>query len=337
MSVIRTNNQNQVVIWGETAFGTRPSPVAKGQMLPIIGHDLGRIQTVGKSRVLRGDPNLSQPPRGRHRLEGRKLSVPIEKSAIGIPFYKMLPSYAVAGAGDPYTHTFKLIGGAFHAAGRGVGFEVWDAEAAKGDNVLDGCAIIGVEGEINTDDTEAGLTFEVMGLGKGEWDSAARQQAAPATFTDPFFNMADARIKIDTALSDYVLSARFAFRLKASVRYVPNGDRYAKHVIVGGTDSCTVSLTALFDDASTVRALATGEAEHKVEFIFNHPTEAATHNLSILFPELMCYLSNVPAVGEGNEREITVESTGYYQNGADATEMVVTLKNALATYVGLLQ
>jgi hypothetical protein len=336
MAIIRTNNQNQVAIWGETTFGTRPAPVAKAQKLPIIGHDIGRIQTVGKSRVIRGDPNLSQPPRGRHRLEGRKISLPIEKSMIGIPFYKMLPSYGVAGAADPYTHTFKLIGGAFHAAGRGVGFELWDAEASKGD-VVDGCAIIGVEGEINTDDTEAMLTFEVAGIGKGTWNAGTREQAAPATFTDPFFNMADCRIKIDTVLSTLHVSARFAFRQKVSIRYVPDGNRFAAYLIVGGTDVCTVSLTALFDDTDAARILATGEAEHKVEFIFNHPTESATHNLSIMFPELMCYLTNVPAVGEGNEREVTVESTGYYQNGADATEILVTLKNALATYVGLMQ
>lgn len=335
MSIIRTNSQNQVVIWGEAGFGTRPTPVTKGQLLPIIGHDIGRIQTVGRSRVLRGDPNLSQPPRGRHRLEGRKLSVPIERNAIGIPFYKMLPSYGVAGAADPWTHTFKLIGGAFHAAGRGVGFEIWDVEAVKGD-VVDGCAIIGVEGEINTEDTEAMLTFEVAGLGKGTWNAATREDATPTAYTDPFLNMADARIKIDGVPSTLHVSARFAFRLKVSVRYVPDGNRFAAFLIVGGTDACTVSLTALFDDTDAARALATGEAEHYVEFLYNHPTNA-NHSLSVMFPELMCYLSNVPAVGEGNEREVTVESTGYFQNGADATEILVTLKNPLATYVGLLQ
>ena len=335
MAVIRTNAQNQVVIWGESTLGTRPSPVTKGQRLPLIGHDLGRTQTVGKSRVLRGDPNLSQPPRGRNHVEGHKISVPIERNMIGLLLYKMFPSYAVAGAADPYTHTLKLLGGAWHAAGPYLGCEIWDAEAAKGD-VLDGLAIIGVECEINTDDTEAMLTFEVIGLGKGDWENAARQQATPATFTDAFFNMADARIKVDTVQTTMVVAAKFALKRKASVRYVPDGNAFASQIILGGVDTASVSLTGLFDDAATVKALATGMAEHNVEFLFNHPTNV-NHSLSWLFPEIQCYLSNVPAVGDGNEREITVEGTTYYQDGADATCCKVTLKNPLATYVGVMQ
>jgi Phage tail tube protein len=335
MAVIRTNAQNQIVMWGEATFGTRPSPVSKGQRIPIIGHDLGRTQSVGKSRVLNGDPSPTQPPRGRMHVEGHKISVPIEKSMIGLFLYKFFNSYAVTGAGDPYAHVFKVLSGAWHAAGPGVGFEIWDTEAVKGD-VLDGCNIIGIECEVNTDDTEAMITFEVLGLGKGDWDDVARQQATPATFTDPFFNMSDARIKVDTAVTTRVVNGKFALKRKASVRYVPDGNDYASVIILGGIDTASVSLTGLFDDASTVRALATGETEHNVEFLFAHPSEA-THNLSFLFPEVMAYLSNVPAVGDGNEREVTVEGTAYYQNGADATCCKATLNNAIATYVGVMQ
>ena len=335
MTVIRTNQQNQVAIWGETALGTRPTPVAKAQQLALIGHDLGRTQSLAVSQVLRGDPNLAQPSRGRYHAESHKISVPIERSMIGLLLYKMFPSYGVVGALDPYTHTMKLVPGAWHAAGPYFGIEVWDAEAAKGD-VLDGNAIIGVECDVTTDDKEAMLTFEIAGIAKGDWENAIRQQASPTTYNDVFFNMADARVKVDGVVSTMVIGAKFALKRRASVKYLNDGNRFAAQVILGGIETASVSLTGLFDDAATVKTLATGETEHTVEFLFNHPTNV-NHSLSFLFPEVQCYLSNVAAVGAGNEREITVDGTAYYQNDANATSCLVTLKNALATYVGLMQ
>lgn len=336
MAVIRTNQQNQVHIWGETVCGTRPAPVTKAQQLSIIGHDLGRTQTVGRSRVLRGDPNLSQPPRGRFQVQGRKLSLPFQSGMTGILLYKFLNSYGVTGAADPYTHTMKLVSGAFHAAGPYFGMQIWDAEAGRGD-VLDGCVVKGIELEINTDDTEAGITFEVWGIGKGTFDVSALEDTTPGTFTEPFWNMADAKIKVDAAVSDYVVSGRLALSRYVSVRPIPDGNRYAKHLILGGVESASVSLTGLFEDAASVRALATGEAEHAIAFEFYHPTTPTDHSCIFMLPEVMAYLTNVPAVGEGNEREVTVEGTSYYQNGADATSLKVVLKDALATYVGLIQ
>ena len=335
MTVIRTNQQNQIAIWGEPVLGTRPAPVTKAQRIALFGHDIGRTQSVATSQVLRGDPNLAQPPRGRYHAESHKISVPIERNMIGLLLYKMFPSYAVAGAADPYTHTMKLVPGAWHAAGPYFGIEVWDTEAGKGD-VLDGNAIIGVECDVSTDDKEAGLTFEVAGIAKGDWENVARQQASPTTYTDSYFNMADVRVKIDGALSTMVVGAKFALKRRASIKYFNDGNRFAGQIIVGGVETASVSLTALFDDAATVKTLATGELEHSIEFLFNHPTNV-NHSLSFLFPEVQCYLSNVGAVGSGNEREITVDGTSYYQDGANATSCLVTLKNPLTTYVGLMQ
>ena len=335
MAIIRTNSQNQIAIWGEVALGTRPSPVVKAQKIPIIGHDIGRTQSLATSRVLRGDPNLAQPPRGRFHMDGHKISTPIERNMIGLLLYKAFPNYAVTGSSDPYTHTFKLIAGSWQAATPWFGIEIWDTEAGKGD-VLDGNGIIGIECEVNTDDTEAMLTWDLSGLAKGDWENPARQQASPTTYTDAFFNMADVRIKVDGSVSTMVTGAKFTLKRKVSVRYLDDGNRFAAQIIIGGVDSASISLTGLFDDSATIKTLATGEAEHTVEFLFNHPTNV-NHSLSFLFPEIQCYLSNVPAVGSGNEREITVDGTAYYQDGANQASCVVTLKNPTATYAGVMQ
>ncbi|MFZ5785522.1 MAG: phage tail tube protein [Acidobacteriota bacterium] len=336
MGLIRTNANNQVVCWGETVCGTRPAPVLKGQRLGLIGHNLGRTQAPGRSRVLRGDPNLSRVPRGRFKFEGRRLSLAIERNMIGIPLYKFFPSYAVAGVADPYTHTLKLVGGAFHAAGPYLGWEIWDTDAAKGE-VVDGTVIAGIEGEINTEDTEAGLSFDVVGIAKGNFGTSSREDATPDEYTDAYFNMADAQIKVNGAVSDYVARGTFAFKRAVSVRAIPDSNRYAKHIILGRIADPTITLVGLHDDTAAVEALATGEAEHQVEFIFKHPSNA-NHSLSFLFPEIAFFKQERPEINEGaNEQEVTVVGTPYYQDGANLTSCVVTLKNPLATYVGLVQ
>lgn len=336
MAVIKTAPQNTLAIWGEVTAGTRPTPVAKAGTLPLISHNIGRTQTIGKSRVMRGTMNPTMPPRSRHHQDGNDLTVPIERAAIGLLLFKMFPNYAVAGAG-PYTHTLKMQPGAVHTDGLSCGFESWDTEAGKGE-VVDGCAVVGVQGEINTDDTEAALAFTVAGIGKGNFPpTATREQATPAAYTDAFFSMADARILVDTAANNMVKSGKFSVQRAVSVHYTPNGDRFGNQLIFGGLTACTVSLTGLREDVDTLTVLATGEAEHKVEFKYYHPTTPA-HFLSFLFPELMAYRNAVDAVNVSvNERLVTVEATGYYMDAANATAVEVNLVNLTTTYIGLMQ
>jgi len=326
MSVIRTNQQNQVQLWHEVNMGDRPAtPV--GHLLSIIGHDLGLTQEAGRSRVIRGDPNPGMVPEGRFSLSGRKISVPIEEEMVGLFFYKLLNGYGKSGT--PVTHIFKMIAGAGENDGPYLGFEVWDAEAEKGD-VLDGCVIVGVEGEINTDSTEAAFTFEVAGCGKGDFDAATQEDATPATYNGELYSMVNASIEVDGAALDFLTTGRFAFSRKVSVRPTPDGTPYGHYVILGGVNVCTVTLGGLWDDASEIRALATGAAEHYVEFIFAPST--GTHGLTVKYPEMKFRITAASAVGEGNERECTVEGTGYKQDSGDATSFMATLINVLPDY-----
>jgi len=327
MSIIRVNQQNQVQIWNELTMGARPAtPV--GHLLSIIGHDLGLVQETGRSKVIRGDPNPGMVPEGRFSLSGRKISVPIEEQMVGLFLYKLLNGYGKSGTPD-ITHVFKMIAGAGENDGPYLGFEVWDAEAEKGD-VLDGCVIVGVEGEINTDSTEAALTFEVAGCGKGDFDATTQEDATPAEYTGELYSMVNASIKVNGSALNFLTMGRFAFSRKVSVRPVPDGTAYGKYVILGGVNVCTVTLGGLWDDASEIRALATGAAEHYVEFVFSPST--GTHGLTIKYPEVKFRITAASAVGEGNERECTVEGTGYKQDSGDATSFMATLINHLADY-----
>lgn len=333
----RTMPNAVVNIWGESALGTRPSPVTKAQAMACISEDLGRVQTLGKSRVIRADPNMAQPPRGRYQVQGRKLTLPFQNKSALILAYKFFSSYGVTGASDPYTHTMKMAAGAFHAATPYFGCEIYDAESGKCD-VLDGCVVKGIEFDVNTDDTEAAITYEIWGLGKGDFDNATRQDTTPDAYTEVYWNMRDCTIKIDTVQATTVLGAKAAFSRAVSVRSIPNGLAYATYLILGRVDNCQVTLTALFDSTSTVRSLATGEAEHAIELGFYGPTTPANRQALFTFPEVMCYLTNVPALNaDGNEIETSVESLGYYQDGVDATSLKCVSKSDLATYVGLIQ
>jgi hypothetical protein len=327
MSIIRTNQQNQVQFWHEAAMGDRPAtPI--GHLLSIIGHDLGLTQEAGRSRVIRGDPNPGMVPEGRFSLSGRKISVPIEEQMVGLFLYKLLNGYGKSGTPD-VTHVFKMIAGVGTNDGPYLGFEVWDAEAEKAD-VLDGCVIVGVDGEINTDSTEAALNFEVAGCGKGDFDAATQEDGTPATYDGELYSMVNASIEVDGVVPDFVKTGRFTFSRKVSVVPVPDGTPYGRYVILGGVNACTVTLSGLWDDASAIRALATGAAEHYIEFIFAPSTGA--HGLTIKYPEMKFRITAASAVGEGNERECSVEGTGYKQDSGDATSFMATLINHLTDY-----
>lgn len=333
---IRVHSDQKLAVWGEVTAGTRPSPVTKAAEVPVISHELGRVQTRVDPEVLIGNRMPARPIRGLFEAKDRGLVVPFQKSSIGIWFYKFFEQYAVSGAADPYTHTFKA-GGTWHAAGPYLGVELWDNGVSKGD-VLDGMAIVGMSLEIGEADREARLALTLAGLGKGDFDNSARQDSTPTTFSTPFWNERDVEIKIDGLTSSYLISLSVEMRRRYSVRKAHDGTAYGTHCIVGGLEPIRIALRGLWDDTSALRALATGEAEHTISIKLKSPDSPTNHFCEFLFPEVQAFITNVPAVGgNANEREIELEGIAYFQDAAAGTCVQVTLQDPLATYVGYIQ
>ena len=321
---IRRHDEERLVIWPETTLGTRPvTPV--GYIMPYFDADLGATEPVVENTVKRWDMNSSQPGRGKWSLEGRKVNVPIERSAIGIWLKAYFGAPATTGAADPYTHTFKRS----LTNGPSFGAEVWNDAADKGDS-YDGLVVYGLEFTVDPEDGMVKVGVMIAGLGKNTLANGTEVDAMPvATFTDDEFVKLGSSVKVDGAVSDYVVSATLRLERGISIRAIPDGNSYRKHIILG-REKVSWNVTALFDDAGATRALATGRAEHTAEMIFAHPSNA-NHQLSLLSQEVQLYLTNAPAVSEGNEREITLDGVAYLKNGAASSQIVAALKNPDAT------
>jgi len=321
---IRRHDEERLVIWPESTLGTRPA-TPSGYVMPYFDTDLGATEPVIESTVKRWDMNSSQPGRGKWSLEGKKINVPIERSAFGVWLMAYFGAPTDSGAGDPYTHTFKRG----LTNGPSFGAELWNDANDKGDS-YDGLVVYGLEFTVDPEDGEVKVGVMVAGIGKNTLDEGTEVDATPAaTFTDDVFVKLGSQIKIDGAVSDYVVSATLRLERAISIRAIPDGNAYRKHIILG-REKVTWSATGLFDSSSAVRALATGRAEHTAELIFGHPSNA-NHQLSLLSQETQFYLTNAPAVQDGNEREISIEGVGYLKNGAGASQIIAALKNPDAT------
>lgn len=337
MPNIRVVHDQKLAIWGEATAGTRPNPVTKAAELPFISAEVGITEARAESEVISGARMPSKPIRGLYSFEGRNVVVPIQAGSVGVWLFKAFERYSVSGAAAPYTHAFKAGGGAGWDHSPYFGVELWDGANARG-SVFDGVAVQSVALEVTGGTTrEARLEIGLIGLGKGEFNTTARQDTTPLTFSGSFWNEQDATVKVDGTASQLVTRARLEMQRSVSVRKVFDGTRYASWLVLGGVQSVTVSITGLWDDTSQIQSLATGLGEHSVELVIPNPDAPTTHNISFLIPELQAYLTAVPAVASGgNELEVTIEGAGYYNDSTEQTPLQVTLIDDLATYVGLI-
>jgi len=320
---IRRNDEERLVIWPEATLGTRPG-VPDGKVMRIFDQDLGCTEAIVENNVIRYDMNTDQPGRGRWKLEGKKANVPLERSESGIWLKAYFGAPTTTGAADPYTHTFKRT----VANGPSFGAEVWNAANSKGDQ-LDGLVVYGLEFTIDAEDGLISIGVMIAGIGKQTLDQGVEVDATPTAFTDDEFLKLDAQIKIDNTVSDHVVSGTVRLEREISIRAIPDTNDYAKHIILG-KEKPSWNLTGLFDSTSEVRALATGRAQHSIELLFGHPSNA-NHSLSIKSEKALLYLTNNPSVGQGNEREITIEGQGHPRGAASASQILAVLKNPDAT------
>lgn len=337
MPTIRVVHDQELAIWGEGTAGVRPNPVTKAAELPFISAEIGVTEARAESEVISGARMPSKPIRGLYGFEGRNVVVPLQAGSVGVWLYKAFERYSVSGVAAPYTHIFKAGGssGWDHSAYFGV--EIWDGANSRG-SVFDGVAVQSLAIEVTGGTTrEARLEIGLIGLGKAEHNTTARQDSTPTTFTGSFWNEQDATVKIDGTPSQLVTRARIEMQRAVSVRKVFDGTRYASWLVLGGVQSVTASITGLWDDSSALQGLATGLGEHNIELIIPNPDAPTTKTVSFLIPELQAYLTAVPAIASGgNELEVTIEGAGYFSDSTEQTPLQVTLIDDLATYVGLI-
>ena len=97
---------SQLALAYETAYGLTPA-AAKGYNMPINQSKLTISQNRIDSATIRGRRDQLQPDIGNTDVAG-SLVVPVDQTGIGFWLRAMFGNPATTGAGDPYTHVFKV-------------------------------------------------------------------------------------------------------------------------------------------------------------------------------------------------------------------------------------
>ena len=318
-----------VQIWKEATRGTTPG-VPVGHLMPLYdrGFDLFE-ETPQDVSELDGTPSPGQPGRGVIKAEG-PLTVPCDEVAIGLWLNLILPTYSHAGVGDPYSHTWKLG----TSEPNPFGVELGNTAASKYD-VIPGCAVRGLS--FVAEKTPAKLTFTVdlVGCigGPPALKAAASLDLAPVTYVTGRYNLFPTVVKVATVATTFIQRMTLNIRREVTAEHILDGLRYAKACSFGGV-LIDGEITALWDDADTIREYAMGAAgaagaEKNLEFLFTSLT--ASHDLTITVPESTVFIPNAPGLGGRGLRKITLGFKGYKQDSADAPLMAV-LRNATPDY-----
>jgi hypothetical protein len=326
----RVGSYSELVTWKEATYNTVPGgPV--GYQIPVIAGSgsLACTRELADMTELRGDPNPSRPARGFWRTAGG-FSTPIESTFPGYLLNRVFGTYSVTGpVGGLYTHVHKISA----TDPDSFGCEVWNkgADILRGDR-YHGLLFNHLGGKVTKAATEATLDWGVVGSGKHDFDQAVRVDATPDTYTGDRYNANDVEVYIDTVESTLVESIEWNIDRMVEPRYVLDGEDYA-YTYVQGKYTVSGRITGLWDQTSTLRVLASGEAEHALYVKYVGPTTG--HYLAFYFDEVYLEVIDAQPWGDDGALLSTIQWKAYYANDADASAARAELVNTTVTYSGL--
>lgn len=303
---LRSGSSTRVVLWKESAFNADPVlPVCHQIPWADDSPSLGFRQSEGNVREM--IPNLQRvkAPRG-FTETGGGLVVPVEDTLSGMLLLGLLPDYTYA-AGAPATHTFQPgLSTPFT-----FGAEIGDEVAAKYDQFT-GLAVNSLDLDLAPKPEHAHISWGFVGGGRVFAYDAAELDAAPAVYENPRFQVQDGLIKVDGSTASMILSGRLSLRREVTMYRTTEGLGYGSEVCFGGYE-VRVTLQALFDSASTIRALGTGEGEFSLEFNLPHPSSVGVY---LKFTMGLCQ-GFITATNYNGRRavEVTADVSAFYTSG----------------------
>lgn len=328
----KIGNNTQLLLWKESTRGTTPgTPVA--HQMPLYDYSFGIYEETPQDIwELNGLPYSGQPGRGVIMADGT-FTVPVDEVAIGIWLKLLLPTLAVAGAGDPYSHSYTVG----TTTPDPFGLEIGDTVAAKYD-VYPGCAVRGMELTVQKNPAKAQVTFDVAGLvaGAPTLEVGSSKDGTPATYTSDRYNAFGTIVKVGGSATTLIDRMTLRVRRELDMAHVLDGNRYPAHI---GFGPLTVDgeISAIWDDADTVLGYAmttAGAAGSEQSLEIDLIGVNANRDLKFYMDECAVYLPSAQGLGGRTLRRLTVAFKGYYQNDADAPIKAV-LRNATADYTAI--
>lgn len=305
----------QVLLDFETAFKTPPVTPA-GKIMPFNTFEVTGKRSSVDPKAITGTRNPVEPIKGNLSVEG-SIVVPVGLQDVGWWLKAMFGAPTTTGTTN-YTHKYK-IGNAQPSLVLQKGF----TDAGKY-YLYKGCKISTLKMSFGGDGE---LTASMDILGATEEAGTTTYDAAATTVPLQRLNNFQASIKEGGTAISTVLSGEL------NINFGLDGDSYV--IGAGGTRgdipegivTVSGSLKTLFTDTSLVDK-GINNAESSLELSLSLD---ANNSLTFTVPELF-YEHNTPPLSGPAGVVAELNWKGFYANGADASAIVFTLKNSVASY-----
>lgn len=309
--------KGQVVIDFETTFGTDPASV-NGLGMPINSWDVKASRSLNTAQTITGTRNPVQPFQGNTTVEGNAV-VPVDLIAFGWWLKAMFGAPTTTGTG-PYTHKFK-IGDTQPSL---VAEKVFDFATSKSYIKQNGIKVSSLEITFGGDG-ELIATLGIVGAKEAAPSETAYDSTVTAVSLNRVNNFQAAILEGGSSIATITdLTIRVDFGLDTETRAIGGGGVLGD--IPEGIVAVSGSLTALYTD-NTLLAKASAITESSIAVTMTN----STHSLKLEVPELF-YQWNTPGITGPQGVRQEMEFQGFYNNGTDASAIVATLINAVASY-----
>ena len=323
---IYSKSRTQLLYDVETTFGSDPA-VAAAISLPYISlPDIAISQEPVQSTVIGGGNRNPRKPTYGNKSSDCSINMQLELTAIGYLLKALMGAPTTTDNGDgTYSHVFKI--------GNTISSFLLEKGFVDVGNYYkyNGLVANGLSFSIAPGDSGLNYTLNCLGGGYEELDASDPYDAAPTDLTRPddWVFKPDATIKeggsSDNAISDFTLDITDNMELV----YGLNG---AGRATCKGTSSPKVSGTITSGYNGDAKLLKGREhTESSLEVTTTDSTKTPNESLIISIPELEYGQTN-PAVDSPGLAVYTQAWVGYYQNGADASAIKITLTNDTASY-----
>lgn len=295
------------------------NPVTTGSTsLPFITCGIKATQSMITSKMITLSRNPPQPTTGNIAIAG-PVVVPVDRSGIGFWLRMLMNVPVTTGAGDPYTHVFKVPSSLnSHVMEQGY------TDIAQFQR-LNGCKVGSMTGSFDISSAaEPVLTFGVTAA-TSTWGGAS-MDATPSTFAYVPFSLSSVAIEegggvvtnVQSVTFDYnnVLDDKgYCFGNSGAIAQLPEG-----MVMVKGT------IKAMFENLTLLNKTING-TESSIKMTFTE----TTHSLALKFNEIQ-YTMTSPAITGPTGVWLEADWTAFYSNHADASALTATLISPFPAY-----
>lgn len=311
-----------ILLAEETTEGTSPSGPGVYTRMPFLSGGVSLIKNMAESDVM----NIGSADRddGAVHFESPTVSgnivVPLDYEYCGLWFNLIMGQVNTAGAGDPYTHTFKS-----GAEPLPFSIEVGHPQLTTPEFfVYNGCKAGGFSLSLSKN---GAANMNIPILGRAEAAAATSKDTSPLTKTWTQFFMTQAAVKVGGTLLGNVTGASLDFTNNIEAVESVRNDGVAVDSVDAGRTACTGSVNIRWGTDTTLDTPGEDETPVAMQFEF---VDSANRKLEILLPRTFLGIPTKEIPGPaGIERSYNFMTE---RDTAEACRTKVTLVNAVVSY-----